>query len=317
MENRAHALIAGVFILLLGIILALAAYWISQRGPQRVPYDILTPYAVTGLSVQAPVKYRGVQIGIVDEIGFASRRPGLIRIRIAVDPDAPITTRTFAQLNFQGVTGLSYVELAESGPGGQLLATKGDSPAEIPMRQSFLAEFGSLGQTLLVRLNQLVDKMNQLGGPENQAHINNILANVETITQDVSDMQAALNPSLQELPQLIDSSERTVSETRQLVQDMRALTRSAQAQVEQIGETSQSFSSLGQTGQQIGQHISNTTLPELHTLMNSLTRTSESLDRFVNDLQQRPQSLIFGRRPAAPGPGENGFVPPAPKEATP
>jgi len=124
-------------------------------------------------------------------------------------------------------------------------------------------------------------------------------------------MQAALNPSLQELPQLIDSSERTVSETRQLVQDMRALTRSAQAQVEQIGEASQSFSSLGQTGKQIGQHISNTTLPELHTLMNSLTRTSESLDRFVNDLQQRPQSLIFGRRPAAPGPGENGFVPPS------
>lgn len=317
MENRAHALMAGLFILLLGIALAFSAYWISQRGPQRVSYDILTPYAVSGLNVQAPVKYRGVQIGIVDEISFDSRRAGLIRIRVAVDPNAPITTKTYAQLNFQGVTGLSYVELAESGPGGQRLASSEDKPAEIPMKQSFLAEFGTLGQTLLVRLNQLVDKMNQLGGAENQAHINNILTNVETITRDVSNMQAALNPSLQQLPQLISSSERTVGETRQLVQDMRVLTRSAQAQVEQIGKTSQSFTSLGQSGEHIAQHISNTTLPELHTLMNSLTRTSESLDRFVTDLQQRPQSLIFGRRPAAPGPGETGFVAPGPKEATP
>ena len=311
MENRAHALMAGLFILLLGIALALAAYWIAQRGPQRVPYDIMTPYAVSGLSVQAPVKYRGVQIGIVDNIGFDPHRPSLIRIRIAADPNAPITTKTYAQLNYQGVTGLSYVELADAGPGGQRLASNDDHPAEIPMKQSFLAEFGSLGQTLLARLNQLVDRMNQIGGPENQAHISKILGNIETITHDVSSMQAALNPTLQQLPQLINSSERTVNETRRLVQDMRGLTRSAQTQVEQFGKTNQSFSELGDSGQQIAQHVNNTTLPELHILMNSLTRTSESLDRFVSDLQQRPQSLIFGRRPAAPGPGEKGFVAPS------
>jgi phospholipid/cholesterol/gamma-HCH transport system substrate-binding protein len=36
------------------------------------------------------------------------------------------------------------------------------------------------------------------------------------------------------------------------------------------------------------------------------------LDRTLNSLNERPQSLLFGRSRTQPGPGEPGYVAPAP-----
>jgi phospholipid/cholesterol/gamma-HCH transport system substrate-binding protein len=51
------------------------------------------------------------------------------------------------------------------------------------------------------------------------------------------------------------------------------------------------------------------TLPRLNDLLADLARVSRSLDRLLADLSEQPASLVFGRPPAAPGPGEPGFNP--------
>ncbi|MEW5792274.1 MAG: MlaD family protein [Pseudomonadota bacterium] len=317
MENRAHALMAGLFLLLFGLALAAAALWLGQRGIDRATYNIVTPFTVSGLNLQAPVKYRGVQIGQVEAIDFDPKNPALIVIRVTVDKSAPIKRDTYAQLSYQGVTGLAYVELADSGQPSPPLQTSEREPATIPMRQSLLAEVGSSGQMLLMQLNELMGKLNKLGSEENQAHVSRILANVATSTAEIVQMQQQLEPTLQRLPGLLASAERALGNTNVLVQDLDRLTLAAQQELKNVGKAGDSVAAMGQAGEQISREISSTTLPELHALMNSLTRTSESFDRLATQLQQRPQSLVFGKSRAAPGPGERGFTPPTAEEVKP
>jgi phospholipid/cholesterol/gamma-HCH transport system substrate-binding protein len=48
-------------------------------------------------------------------------------------------------------------------------------------------------------------------------------------------------------------------------------------------------------------------LPRINSLMDELGRNSRSLERLLQDLQDRPESLLFGRPAPPPGPGEPGF----------
>jgi len=66
-----------------------------------------------------------------------------------VDRTATLTRGTYGQLSYQGVTGLSFVELDDDGSNPQRLATSVDSPGRIELRPSFLDQIGSSGQSVL------------------------------------------------------------------------------------------------------------------------------------------------------------------------
>ena len=62
MENRSHALMAGIFTLVL-LAAALVAIWIGRDRTQLQPYEIVSATAVSGLNSQSTVRYQGVQVG--------------------------------------------------------------------------------------------------------------------------------------------------------------------------------------------------------------------------------------------------------------
>ncbi|RYF35295.1 MAG: MCE family protein, partial [Comamonadaceae bacterium] len=92
MENKAHALAAGLFVLALTVLLLVLGAWLTRDQGQKDRYEISTREAVTGLQAQAPVRYRGVDVGKVAEIGFDPKAQGNVLIRLDIDHEAPITT---------------------------------------------------------------------------------------------------------------------------------------------------------------------------------------------------------------------------------
>ena len=60
MENRAYALAAGMFTLLLGAALVAVALWFGKDDLESVPFLITTTTSVSGLKAEAPERYRGV-----------------------------------------------------------------------------------------------------------------------------------------------------------------------------------------------------------------------------------------------------------------
>lgn len=86
MENRAHALAAGIFVLLLGLCVALAAWWFAGKRESSREILLVTQRNVTGLNPQSQVRFRGIRAGKVVDIALdpQDRRSILVRISVQI-----------------------------------------------------------------------------------------------------------------------------------------------------------------------------------------------------------------------------------------
>lgn len=296
MENRAHALIAGLFVIILGTAILIVSKWFKGESIDYDHYQVVSQESVTGLSLQASVYYRGVNIGKVNRIYFDPKNMQQILIDIAIDGSIHLPSNVYAQLGYQGITGLAYVQLKNE---AEISSSILPEDARIPMRQSLLDEVAGYGQNILNNVNELVIKMHQLLNEENQQQITSILQNIERTTRNFDGIAGSLQPILNSLTDL-------TNESSVLVKHLDGL----------LGEINQSMRSVNQQGGIIDSLSTSakemaTTIPELRKVSNSLIRNSQNLDRVLQQLDENPQMLIFGRPSSLPGPGEDGFAPPS------
>lgn len=167
MENKSHAFIAGLFTVCLVAAALLIVWFLNMDRTVRVPYMIATNQSIPGLNPQATVRFRGLDVGRVTNIGFNPKEPGEILIHFEVKEDTPMTKSTFATLTYQGVTGIASVELSDDGSDREKLVTSPENPAEIPLRPSLLAELQLRGLEILKEVQSLSSQLAILFNEEN------------------------------------------------------------------------------------------------------------------------------------------------------
>lgn len=299
MENRAHALVAGLFVILfIGAVIAVAL-WFNDDTVKRNQYVIATNHSVTGLSAQAAVHYRGVNIGKVDRIYFNPENMQQVLIDIAVDQSITLKKSVYARLNYQGVTGLAYIQLNDD---GVTIEPIGEDE-QIPMHLSLLEEVAGSGQDLLSNVNNLTKKLNALLDDKTQTQISQILGNIETGTQHFDNIAGEMQPILSSLSGL-------TAETNDLVRHLNQLLVEVNQVVVNIHKQGGIIDNIAQSIEEFS-----VTLPELREVSSGVARNSKNLDRVLSQLERNPQGLLFGNPAPRPGPGEAGFV--APTEMTP
>src|SRR5437763_831784 len=89
MENRSYALMTGFFTVALLVAAVLVGLWLNRDRTSHIPYEIVTTQTIPGLNPQAAVRYRGLEVGRVDDILFDPRVTGQILIKLSIDEDAP------------------------------------------------------------------------------------------------------------------------------------------------------------------------------------------------------------------------------------
>jgi phospholipid/cholesterol/gamma-HCH transport system substrate-binding protein len=291
-ENRAYALAAGLFTVVLAAALVAAGFWFRRDDIRFAQYVVTTTSSVAGLKVEAPVRYRGVDVGRVESIRIEPGVSGRISIRIGVQEDAPITRSTYAQLGYQGVTGLAYVALNDEGASKELLKAEGGEPPRIDMRPSI---FDS-SLDVVAAVKQLSGHMNELVNEENRKLLTRMLGGIEQASRQTAALAERLQPSAQEFPSLMGDARGALADlsrlSRKLEERSAALDRMA-ASLEEVGVAARSFN--------------DETLPRFNALVEQLNRDTRSLDRVLNALGENPQSFVFGAQRAKPGPGEPGF----------
>jgi phospholipid/cholesterol/gamma-HCH transport system substrate-binding protein len=307
MENKAHAMAAGIFVVAITILLVGLAAWLTRDTGERDPYEISTRETITGLQAQAAVRYRGVEVGKVAEIGFDPKVQGNVLLRLEIDHDAPVTKDTFATLGFQGVTGLAFVQLDDTGKPAPRLQPQDGHPPRIPLRPGLLSKLMDKGEVILDRVEQLTGRMNQFLGDENQKRFSIALDNLGSAAADAG-----------QLVKRLDSAVATRVDPA---------IASVQKSAEQVGKTAADFS---QTAQRLNQKdgpmdrlaegtealshaadsFNSATLPRINRVTEETSRAVRQLGRTANTINDNPQSLIFGSGAVVPGPGEPGFTAP-------
>ena len=307
MENRAHALAAGLFTLVLGAALAAVALWFGKDDLKLIPYAMATTSAVTGLKVEAPVRYRGVDVGKVDDISIDTANSGRVQIRIGVREGTPITKSTYAQLGYQGITGLAYVLLGDDGKSKEALQSSAEAVALIRMKPSLMDD----GENLFGSFVEITEKVKRLLDDENQGRVRRTLAGLEEVTQRASTVTKKLEPSLEAMPGLIAEAKGLAGDARasigkadQLIGSVNGLALKLDERVDTLARAVASVEEVGVTARAVNDE----TMPRMNVLIDDLSKDTHALGRVINTLGEQPQSIVFGTPPGAPGPGEPGFT---------
>ena len=303
MESRAHALAAGIFTLLLGLATALAISWFSGKREATHDYVLVTKGNVSGLNTEAQVRFRGIRAGKVQDIDLDPKDPRNILITISVAADLPVTKGTTARLNYQGVTGLASILLEDKGDHPEPLTGSGDEPPRIALQPGFMDTLGENAAELMAQMRQVAERTTALLSDQNVRRIGQTLANVEVAT-------AGLSGSMKELPQVMASLKQALNE-----ENLQKLSRTLANMEKASGEAAPLIASLQVVSKRLdallaesGGEITQTTLPRLNVLLQELAVNSRQMSRLLDQIEESPNMLIFGREARRPGPGEAGFA---------
>ena len=311
MENRSHALLAGLFTLLLMIAAGVTALWISKQNLPRIPYELIATSPVTGLSVQSQVRYQGVPVGNVISLRFVPEQPGKVLILIGIDPKTPVTRATWAEIVIAGVTGISNVELRDDGTSTTRLESSAVDIQQIPIRPNFLDRLIAQATTMAPAVEGLLVHIQKIASDENIEALSATLRNVATLSDQLKRSVVLLEPGFAKVPALIDGLTVTGQRMDEAMVDIRTLTRSAQKTLEGFNAPGGTMTQVTQSLKEIRQAVAQlqvSTLPDVSMLMQGATDASRALTQTARELGQAPQSLIFGAPRAVAGPGEPGFA---------
>jgi len=303
MENKSHALAAGLFVVAIVALLAGMAAWLTRDTAERRVFELSSREAVTGLQPQAGVRYKGVAVGKVTSIGLDRQAPGNVLVRISIDDTAPITESTFATLGFQGVTGLAFIQLDDSGTSTVALATSVDHVARIPLRQGLMSRLSEQGSNLVAQLEQASQRVNLLLAPENQKNLMTAVTNMGQAANQLSLLTQRTDQMLLEPAGAAFKSMQATSER------LAASADAVKTSATEFKRMSTRMNEAGGTLDKIAQGV-DVLVPRLNRTADEATRTVRQVGRVVDTVNENPQSLLLGKGVAQPGPGEPGFVPP-------
>jgi len=306
MENKSHALLAGCFTLFLIIATICGAIWFNRDRTERIPFVLATNQAISGLNPQAPVRYRGLMVGRVKNISFDSKNRGQILVEIHVDPDTPITRSTFASLGYQGVTGIAFVQLDDDGKQSELLKSSPEQLARIPLRPGLLGQLEQSAKQILRQSEELAARANMLLAVSNQQKIFDTVDNVNKAVVQWQSIPAQLQPTLEKLPALAQSAQMSLQSIDNLVQSLNKVANHVQGKDGTLLKINQGIEKFGS----VAEELELATFPKLNALGDDARNSMQVINKSIQNISDRPQSLIFGATPLAPGPGETGFVAP-------
>lgn len=310
MENKSHALLAGLFTVALLIAAVLLALWFNRDRVDRVPYQMVTSLAVSGLNPQASVRYRGLAVGKVDAIGFNPQKTGEILVQISVDPHTPITQSTFGTLGYQGVTGIAFIQLDDDGSKPALLASDKNHPARIEIRPSILDNIQTRSAAILQQTEALTANFNALLAPANQKKMIGAIDHLGRAADALGALPQQLEPTLEKLPELADHAQQTLTSISALSRDASALAADLSKTSRQLQAPGGPLAKLTDTADHysaIADSIERDALPGITALTNEARTSMQIFNHSIEKLGENPQSILLGAPQPPPGPGEAGF----------
>jgi phospholipid/cholesterol/gamma-HCH transport system substrate-binding protein len=308
MDAKVNFVVVGVFVLVLGAALIAGVLWFSGGGTYRRAYDtyqVFMSESVSGLSLDAPVRYRGVEVGRVRRIALAPGNVELVQLTLDIERGTPVKQDTIAVLRVQGLTGIAYVELSGGGRNSPALqARPGEQFPEIRTGPSLMVRLDNAVTTLLTNANRTSENMNELLDEDNRRVFKQTLAELQVLARTLAARSAVIDATLANAARTMDNTARFSGDLPRLVQRIQQSADAFDSMTRQLAQagTGASATLAGARGDL--REATGETLQEVRLLASELREVTGSLRHFSEQLEQNPSMLLYGKPASRPGPGE-------------
>jgi ABC-type transporter Mla subunit MlaD len=324
MDSKRTAFRVGLFVICgIAVLLALLFFLSGAVLNPGTPFETYFSESVQGLDIGTSVKFRGVTIGKITDIGLVSAEypPGTIVtgerkvyqqvvVRFTIDPrktgnninlDSAISHGLRVQIAPQGITGLAYLELTFVSPAQypvQSVPWHPDSQV-IPSIPSTLTQVQDAVQQVIsslgkVDLGKMVDQVSTLMTVLNQelatGNAHKALANANTLLLNLNSQvtQSNLPATTQAVRTLADGPQ-----TQQILAQLNQTTA-------QLNKVSAELPALVAASQATISQASETTTDlqsQLIPILQDMKATTANLRELTSSLQRNPSAALLGAPP--------------------
>jgi len=299
MGSNANYAIVGLFVLLFTAGVLGFAYWLAKHGGQQEYdyYQVFMTESVAGLSTDASVKYRGVEVGTVSEMDLNPDNPEQVRLVLKIRRGTPVKTDTRATLKFYGITGLAFIELqGTSRDAPRLEPGDGEMPV-IPTTPSTFTRLDDALSELAVKSTRALDRIDRLLSDDNLKAVATLLKDTRDMVHGVRRVAEGLNRQMEDLRTLIHKGIEMEENASNAFKEVTGASLDVARLSEALQET---YVALGEEAKRLVAHGSEMT----QALFEDLELLLDELRVTVETLRNSPGDLIFTRSTPRPGPGE-------------
>ena len=308
MEEKVNFAVVGVFVLALGAALIAGVLWLSSGGAYRRAYDSYQTYmteSVSGLSRDAPVRYRGVEVGRVRRMALAPGHVEQVQLTLDIERGTPVKQDTVAVLRVQGLTGIAYVELTGgSNDSLALQARPGEAYPVIRSGPSLMVRLDSSITALLTNLNRTGENVSALLDEDNRREFKQTLADLRILSHTLAARSAAIDSGLSSAARALDNAARVSGDLPRLLERMQKSANGFDRMASDIARAGASVRADVAGARTDLRQATDELVPEVRLLVSELRETTASLRRFSEQLEQNPGVLLYGKPAAKRGPGE-------------
>ena len=307
MGKRLNNAFVGLFVIVLGLVWMGVTLWLALGDYTKhyTTYRVYLDESVSGLYLDAPVKYRGVDVGKVTGIELNPAVPDQVQLTLDVVANTPIREDTLAELAVQGLTGIAFVDLKGGSLESPVLTAKeGEKYPVIRSAPSFFERLDMSGTELMGNLNVLVSNLARLLDTGGRQSLSQIMDNINAVTTTLAARRDELDQAVVNGARLMESSANAAERLDPLLARLQETAQSIKTMADRVAAASESLNRYVVGSGSGVEQFSRQTLPEVGTLVGELRTLADTLKGVSEQLENDPRTLLYGRELEAPGPGE-------------
>ena len=309
METRANFALIGALVVMAAIAFVGFTLWFGQSQFNRDfdVYDVVFEGPVT-LEAGASVRFNGINVGEVTRVAIDRGNDRMVRARIRVNSETPVRTDSVAEIDFAGITGLTFVQIRAGSQNAPLLERKaGEALPVIRSELNPLAEIFAGGAQVLETANSSLENIGVALSDENVAAFSGTLENLSLITESIAkdgDLTGDISATLASIRRASDDF---AAASRSIT----ALSQNTDAQIGGLAtDASLMLTDLRETMTRVDQLIETTsgTVEQTNTVIDPAAEAMEEfrlasqdlrlliqrLDGVARDIEENPQAFIAG-----------------------
>jgi phospholipid/cholesterol/gamma-HCH transport system substrate-binding protein len=300
MEREANYAAVGAFVLLVTLVGALFIYWYSDSRDHKTfrRYEIYFDGSVSGLERGAAVRYLGVGVGRVQQLHIDPRDAGRVQVIVDIDSSTPISEKTLAELQLQGVTGLLFIDLQQIKP--NLPVPPLVPGIEYPVIRSARSRFDVFLARLpdvLASAGEVIDKAARALSDQNITALTHALANIDKATEGLPNTLRDVNALLTQLRGATSDLAASAKGARQIVDqagpEVVASVQRVHVVADNLANATDQLQKLIGDNRQDLRSFTRDGLPELERLLREGRAAAQELRELSASLKENPSQLLY------------------------